>query len=426
MGLTSSSPAIQQPHGLQDQNTRSSQYASDYSESTRVDLKEDVDALIHRTAPRQFLDLQVLKAFGTMTVPGDEHTHTEAPWARVPATVVTGASAQSAGTNTQVQTQNIVITEADTQRFRPDRMVVYPDGTIGVVTAINDSTNTITVTSQYGQGLPLIATGEFLTDGGVQGADGQDRVAMLDKLTTLVFESFLEKVGPRTIKWDEIALQKAQNLAQTNYLQEEKRTVEEQLMTDFAQRVWLMKGGKYLLSANNEVGKHMHGIIPTMNERGSAFLTATSATVWDVLTEAVFNTNHTAKGGERLVFGTPRALHYLNLKEKGDLVRYAPNDKVRDLDLSAYKFGSHTLVPVEVQLWQDAGTFPELYRDRLVVIDPGNIKLLQMKGIPMTWRHTMGNRHQGHIFDYILMLYQAFGGVKLTNAPAHFAVDVSF
>ena len=426
MGLTSSSPAIQQPHGLQDQNTRSSQYASDYSELTSVHIREDVDALIHRTAPRQFLDLQVLKAFGSQTVPGDEHTHTEAPWARVPATVVTGASVQSAGTNTQVQTQNIVVTEADTTRFRPGRTVVYPDGTIGIVTAINDGTNTITVTSQYGQGLPLIATGEFLTDGGVQGADGQDRFAMFDKLTTLTFESFLEKIGPRAIKWDEIALKKMQNLNQTNYLQEEKRTVEEQLLTDVAQRLWLMKGGKYTLSTNNEVGKHMHGIIPTMSERGSAFLTATSATVWNVLTEAVFNTNHTAKGGERLIFGTPRALHYLNLKEKGDMVRYAPNDKVRDLDLSAYKFGSHTLVPVEVQLWQDAGTFPELYRDRLVVIDPGNIKLLQMQNVPMTSRLTMGDRSQGHIYDYIVMLYQAFCGVKLMNAPAHFAVDVSF
>lgn len=428
MALQAVTPAIQSPNGLQDQNTRSSLYAATYSDGTSFHIREAVESTIHRTAPEQFMDLQVLKRFGTMSVPGDEWEHSESPWARNPCTVVTGAVATAVPAATTTVTQDLVVSEASTQYFRESRTLIYPDGSIGVVKAINDSTNTITVESQFGVGLPAVADGAILTDGGVAGADGTDTFYQHQKLTTVQFSSLLEKIGPRTLKWDEIALQKRKNLGQTNFLQEEMRTNDEQMLVDHAQHVWLMKGGKYRLPGGEEA-KHMNGIIPTLADRGTPFVTATSATAWDVMTEAVFATDHTASGGVRFAFGTPRNLHYLNVQEKGELVRYTADSRVRDLDLSAWKFSSHTLVLVPVQLWQDVGTFPAIYRDRVAILDLNQIKMLSMQGIPLMRRFTTMSRlnnDPGSIYDYIITAVQVFGGVQVKNGPAHIVMDISW
>lgn len=423
---TNAADALQNtPDGLRSVNALGSEFAQTFSQAQSGHYQWRVEYDITDDSPKRYMDLAVLKNFNTEGNDGDEINWMEKPWARVPAEVTAAALAVAPGPG--FVDQDVVTNAAALQVFKVDRGVVYPDGTFGTVIAVNTGTNTLTIQSQTGEGLPALADGDFLTDAGVAGVDGLWRLQMTQRSEYINITNYIEMIGSRSLRYDRKELIKAQRLAQTNKLAMDQKDCTDQLMVDISAKIWLGKKGQMGLS-DGSTGKNTAGIIDQMQTGGSAFLTATSATAWDVLTDAVFATDHTAEGTTRFIFGTPRAIHNLNITSgKQTLVRYEPNDMIRNLDLKSYVFEGRNFVLVEVPLWQDIGTFPAIYQNRLVVMEPNLVNLVLENGIPMVEEWNLLSKMdtpKGSIYDSMVRGWRGNIGVKVRNRPAHFVMDI--
>lgn len=429
MPITTTGPgAIQNtPDGLKSVNPLGSEYAQQYGQNQSGHYKSAVASDIIDDSPRRFLDLQVMKSqFGVVDATGFDEDHwMEHLWARSPATV-TAAAAVVNPVGVTVVTQNVVVTAASLNVFKVDRMVVYPQGTIGTVTAVNTGTSTLTISSQYGQGLEALAVGDYLQDGGVAGADGLERLQMTQRSEFIDIVNYVEILGSRNLTYNEYELAKIKRTGQTNKMEFDQRDAEQGLLTDQAIKIWLGRKGQSQMS-NTEIFKNTGGITYQLQTGGAPFTTATTGNIWDELTASVYATDFCAAGLDRFVFGSPKAISALNLSSgKPELIRYKPDDMTRNLDLNAYVFGNRRIIPVEVPLFADPGSFPSLYQNRLFLLDPGNIKLVQMPGMPMTKQENYGpGTTLGVTYKSLRREFGGTAGVRVTNRPAHAVIDLA-
>lgn len=428
--ITNSATAIQNtPDGLASVNALGSEYAQQYSQAQSPHYALQVQYEIIDNSPRRYLDLQVMRNWGSEGNPGDEFMWNEHLWARSPAVVNADAAAVPA-VGVTVVTQDVVVTASSLNVFKVDRGVVYPDGTIGVVTAVDTGTNTLTISSQYGEGLPAVTSGETLSDAGVIGADGLQRIQMTQRSQYIQIVNYIEKLGGRQVKYDFMELTKVKNTGQTNKMESDQRDAEQGLLTDIACKVWLGRKGQMQMSAG-EILKNTGGISYQLETGGSPFVTATTGNVWDVLTQTVFATDYCAAGTTRFLFGAPQTINALNLASgKPQLVRYTPESKMRDLDLNAYVFNQRQIVPVEVPLFNDPGSFPAIYRNRLFLLDPSHIKMQNMTGVPVTRNYNWGvgqtnNGPLGVTYESIIRGWDGTVGMKVENRPAHAVIDIA-
>jgi hypothetical protein len=154
------------------------------------------------------------------------------------------------------------------------------------------------------------------------------------------------------------------------------------------------------------------------------------STAWDYLTTGLFQTNFGPVNNRRVVFGTPEMLHALNVKEKGELIRYSTGDRVFDLDFEEWRIGGQVLTLVPTQIWNDVASFPESYARRLVVLQESSVKLATMRGVPMLDQTVKVSQSRNNvdpiaIYDFERYLVEGFVGVKVQNAAGNFVIDVA-
>jgi hypothetical protein len=287
----------------------------------------------------------------------------------------------------------------------------------------------INVRSQTSQPLPPAASGSSLTNGMTFGADGQSTFTQPTRLQTVQRTNLIEAIGPEQKLWNHKERIKWKNQSQTNFIERDMQTMLTQLKVSLCQRIWIGKYGESI-GLQGAIGKNTEGIVPAIQNNGGATLNSTMSTVWDDITTGIFATNFGPVSNERVVFGTPEMLHAINVKQKGELVRYEAGDTSSSMDFETWRFGGQTLTLVPTQIWNDPASFPPEYSKRLVVLQKQNVSLATMRGVPMLQQEVKVSQSRSNItpfeiYDFERYTVEGMVGTELKNAAQNFIVDVA-
>lgn len=422
------------PYGLANTNAPGSPYAAAFNRGVTNHLFLPVDPIIFDAQPQQFLDLQYLMAFATKEMPGDEIIWQEDVWSRSPIAVraIFNGVAASAG----VSVPGTIPITAATLPYVFIGQQLYYTGTDGVytqcvVTAVTSTggAETITVSSQVGQALAPLATGDLVTNGMTLGSDGQSTFTNPTRLQTVERTNLIEVLGPEQKLWNHLERMKWKNQSQTNFIERDMKAMLTQLKVSLCQRIWIGKYGENT-TLGGAIAKNTEGIVPAIVNNGGAVLSSTMSTVWDDMTTGIFATNFGPISNERVIFGTPEMLYALNMKQKAEFVRYSSGDKVFDLDFEEWRIGGQKITLVPTQIWNDLASFPEEYQRRLVVLQKQNVSLCTMRGVPMLQQDVKISQSRSNItpfeiYDFERYTVQGMVGTETKNAAANFLIDVA-
>ena len=428
------------PYGLPNTNAPGSPYALAFNRGTTNHLALPVDPIIFNAQPQQFLDLQYLMAFNSQEEAGDESIWHEDVWSRSP--IITRTTFAGVALSAGVSVPGTINVTAATLPFVYPGQQIYYRGTDGVaasatVTSVTSTpgAEAIVVSSQVGRPLPPITVvGAAITNGMTFGSDGQTTWAQPTRLQTIQRTNLIEKIGPEQKLWNELERKKWKNLSQTNFMTRDMQNLLTQLKVSISQRIWFGLYGENTTPISGQggtagIGKNTEGIVTAIQNNGGTTLNSTMSTVWDDVTDGIFATNFGPNTNERVVFGTPEMLHSINVKEKGQYVRYAANDTTNSLDFENWRFAGQTLTLVPCQIWNDPASFPPEYRRRLVVLQKNNVHLTTMRGVPMIEQKIKTTQTRNDtpmaIYDFERYTVQGMVGTKTQNASGHFIVDVA-
>ena len=129
--------------------------------------------------------------------------------------------------------------------------------------------------------------------------------------------------------------------------------------------------------------------------------------------------------GVRFVLGTPAALYAIDKLWKEPGIRYAPNDRIADLNLTQYNIGDMKFVKVPIQVFQEASMFPIAWANRIIVLDMDSIQPVCMRGyLPIEMGET-ADQQQGAREDYKEWWMQACLSLMFNNPLGSFYMDLS-
>lgn len=405
-------------------NPIGSEYAAQYNRDTTLHLQRAIFENIVDDIPAQFGMFKILFQKQPEYVADDVFTWTERLWPRP----TLRATAGVAGGATQVitlATNNVAVVN-DT--------IVYPDNTHGIITAVNNALNTITVATYNGAAnLPAVVANDVFIIESASIADGMDSFVHFDRMTTINYTNYIGR-GQRNKRWTTMTAQKYKNNGTTNYFEKDAREMMELAMQDmFATFINGQKGEKNItvpagtgLTAGTFVAKSSWGIFPFMQQNGAMHATSSPATLEADFKQLAFNSNYKNVNAPRFILGTDRALHAMSTFMK-DPIRYTPSDKAYDMDLDVYKIGTMRFIPMVIPLFEARSfMFPAAFENRLLVLDLDSIMPICMQGFePMMVRNT-GNLHKskGGYNDYIDYFIEYMVSMKMENVDGNFWIDL--
>lgn len=405
-------------------NALGSDYAANSAYSaTETDLiRRALQEAIIDTAPAKYNILKLLFEQPMETVPSDEYYWREQPFGRTPLDVTVGALAQAAVPG-GVVTQTVTIAAASIPFVSLDMIVCYPDGTKGIVTALNTSTGVMTITSNTSVGLPAIANTDALVPMSTFRADSQNGFSTYQRLVTVERYNYIQRFL-RARQWGRVELLKFQNLGTTDYLEKDIQEVIKQLRYDLFACFINGTRGEFATAAGIP-GKAMGGIFPIMQAAGAGSATTTVAGLQAAFEALAFATDYKSENGRRFIIAPPRLINELNKIYKQQLVRYTPSDRIADLNLDSFKFGGLEFVNVPTMLLQEPSLFPVSFANKIFVIDLDMVKPVVMQGLPAVEQGgtlMMGpNGTREEFKDYWA---GANLGLKFFNPVGSFTIDV--
>lgn len=344
-------------------------YSGQYGYEETLHLQREIKNTIVDSIPQQFGILKILFDKPTEYRNNDEHTWTEELHARPILRATDSPVAASP--------QTITLTAGGTSHVVANDIIVYPDNTHGIISAVNTATNTIQVTSYTGAGnLPAVTAGdEFIIESAAI-ADGMNTFIHFDRLTTITYTNYISR-GQRNKKWTTDTAIKYKHSGTTDYYERDLRQMMKLAMQDMLASFMNGQKGEVTVTppgAAGFKGKMNWGVFPFMQQNGAMHAVSSPATIESDFTTLAFATDHQAEGATRFILGTAKALHALSKSWK-DPVRYAPNDTVSSLDLQQYKVGACNFVPIVVTHFEKrAAMFPASFENRLIVLDLDKIK----------------------------------------------------
>lgn len=373
--------ASNSPFGNSNQNPLSSQYGQDsgYSPDESILLERAIKKVIFDAAPKQYNALKLLFEKSAVDMNNDEFEYLEYTFGRSPISATAGVGAQAASAGNSV-TQTIPISAASVNRVSPDLIIVYPDNTKAVITSVGPG-NQIIVESLTSVGLPAITNGDVFSIQSTIAADAQDYFSNYERVETVTRYNYIQ-LFTRARRWGKIEMQKHKNSGTTNYLDIDKEQQIKQLRIDMFNSFFNGNRGEFRIT-NQIPAKSMGGIYPSMVTAGSANSNPTVAGLITAFEALAFQTNYKAEGGVRFVYGTDEILHELKKAHKLPGLRYAPNDRVADLNLTKIEFGTMEFVLVPCELFKETSCFPAAWNRRMLVLDQETISPVKMRGLPM-------------------------------------------
>lgn len=386
------------PFGNRNLNPQGANYPSDsaYNPVETNLIQKEIKRVIFDAAPAQFNALKLLFDKPAIEKNLDEFEYLEKTFGRSPLTAA-ALAAPVVAVPGAVVTQTVTLTAGSISRVSRDVIVIYEDGTHGVVSNIVG--NNITISSLVGQGLPAVAQGDIFAIQSTIESDGMDYFSHYDRLETITRYNYIQ-LFLRAKRWTRLEMQKFINAGTTDYMQNDKQEKLKQLRIDLFNSFFNGVRGEYTFS-NGYTGKAMGGIYPSMLQAGSAFANPTAAGFKSAFESLAFQTNYKAEGATRFVYGTHEMLNLFSETYKQPGLRYQPNDSTINLDLKRLEIGGSNYVLVPCELFRERSCFEADWARRILVLDQDTIRPVKMKGIPMIEMGQTDDRSKGSYRDYV-------------------------
>lgn len=398
----------------QNVNAIGSGYANEFGHNVTNLVQRLTNKMIFDAAPKQFFDLKLLNMNGVKEVNSDEWFYQEMGYQREPLTTTANASAVSFPT-----TQTLTLTTVD--YVSTNMLVVYPNGTKGIVVGVDTSLSQITVRPYSGESLPAVTAGDILANLSTVDHDGSEGFAQYFRASTIERTQYIQLYN-MAIRYSEVELHKLRKAGTTNnFLSMEQEAMFMQHRIGMSNSFWIGKKGE-VITANGTPAKTTGGVHTAMVEAGSPYATATQSTLVDAFEDVVFSSEYGAYGDVRFAYMTPRIQRLLSKSYKEELTRYAPNDDIAMLNLKEVNVGSSRIVLVPFKRFEDRASFPESFENKIVILDHKNIKRCQLwgerSGNTLALKDGIAKRHADIWVDSNM-------GVEFNNPLACAHVDVT-
>lgn len=412
------------PYGNIAANPQASNYgtASGFSATETILIAKAVREAIFDAAPEQYMALRLVFEKDFEEVNLDEFEYLEKTFGRtaLEANAIVAAQAAVPGA---IQTQTLTLTAATATKIGIDKIVIYPDGTKATITAVLSAT-TFTVKSQTGVGLPAIAVGDIFSIQSTLVADGANYFADYERTQTITRYNYIQ-MFLRARRWTRMELLKYQNAGTTNYLDIDRKDKIDQLRVDLFNSFFNGTRGEFQLSSGAPA-KSMGGIYPTMVAAGSMTANPTIAGLRTAFETLAFKTNFKKEGGTRMIYATDEMLYELSKIFKDPGTRYAPSDKIADLNLTEYRMGTMKFVPVPCELFKEQSCFPKEWARKILVLDQETISPVKMKGLPSMFSGTtLDKGANGTREDFKDWYTEANLSLRFNNPLGSFYIDVA-
>ena len=396
------------------QNPMMSPYSQAYGLPETDLLKKAIAHDIYDSIPAQFALMTLLLDRGIEYYADDVFTYMERTWNRVALTVgAAGANAAALQVIPMTNTAGVGI----------NAVVVYPDGTHGMVNTVTTNTS-ITVQIQTNGGtLPAVVGGDYLTVESYIKADGMNYFVGYDRLQVVERYNYMQ-MFQRSKRWTRLEMQKYRNSGTTDYMEKDMALQIEEIYQDAFATYLNGSIGEYTFTAPGGAGvyrgKTANGIVQTLLQGGVQTCTSDPTTITSDFQTLAENTNYKNVNEPRFVIGTNKMLSKLDAILK-DPIRYETSDRVNDLGLSEYKFGEMKFVKITCELLRaNSYMFPASFENMILILDLNAIKPTCMTGYePFEFYTTKENLSDGGHQDFSEWVIQGMISTQINNIDGH-------
>jgi hypothetical protein len=414
-------PAVVQSPAGWELNAIGSEYASDYSYDETSLIRREIAREIFDATPKKYAMLRLLFDKPVKYVDSDVFTYMEKTFGRVAlkSAAIVGSSADQTVTLTAGGGNNVTI----------NKILVYPDNSKGIIYEVTDSTHIKVKPFTGAANLPAIATDDYFSIQAGLIADGMNFLTHYDRMSKIERYNFVQLMH-RDKRWTRKEITKFANLSTTNYFALDKKEQLDLLLQDMFVSLWNGTRGEADVTIPGGVlaykGMTMGGIFPSMVAAGSANASGVSpATLQGVFESLAFETDYKTEGSTRFIFAQNALLYELSKTWKETGLRYAPNDRIGDLNLYEYKIGDMSFVPVATELFKEVSCFPVTWQHRMVVLDLDTISPVCMKGYqPIEMGQTL-NKQKGTLNDFTEWWIQGMLSLQFNNPLSSFYIDTT-
>jgi hypothetical protein len=304
---------------------------------------------------------------------------------------------------------------------------MFPDGSHGIVTAVNTGTGDITVNSYSNLSLPALAPGELLANRGPATADGVSDVLTTQRFQIAQFSNIIEDLGPVAVRFDLKEMKQWERMGTTDYVTKQMQAAYDRFLVGLQQTVWMSKYGTATLT-NGQTATATSGILEQQSAAGVPNQPCTAATFVDVMRQTIFDT--ALQGStERVIFATRRILNLIGTNQKAEKIRYRPEDERWNLDVYEYEFYGHKLILVPMDQWEDTGSYGNIMRNQVVMLNKPDLSLRYFDGFPMiSQKYELLNRESnpGNLFNFKLVYWVGNVAPQLKRAAytGRFTVNI--
>lgn len=401
-------------------------YADTYNQGYEVPfLERMVYSTIFDASDQQFSDLKFLEMGGMPELcKSDEFEFYEMGESRTAITI----TANTAGGTIQT------LTVSDSDVVSVDYQVLYPNGTIGVVYEItNGTTIKVKQMTAPAPALPAVVANDTLALLSNVSADGLNYISTYFRQDTVRRTNYCQ-IFSRATRFSRAEQYKFQNNSYLpGYYQEQLDRNLLELRKDVGNLFWNGQKGQVQLASTGAsivstdgVAKTTGGVYPAMTNAGSFVQNTTLANFVNMFEQMVTETEYGPYGATRPLFLTPSLATLLSKEYKGNLLRYSPNDRVADMELSQVNLGSSKVVFAPMKRFSDNSCFPQSFANAAFLMDMKNIRPVYFGAYPFNSGKTL-TRLQGdsNLQNWEVNWLEGSIGFKINNPLAMGAIFVS-
>lgn len=386
-------------------NPLGSQYAADFSHPEEQLLRRVIREEIYEADPSQFMDLALFNQLSRESRDSDEIFWDERTTLGDPIV----ASGTAAGV-TAPTTQTFDVSSFDNVSINV--IIAYPNNKKGVITAYDETAGTITVAPMTGDTLPAVAVGDKFAHISSIESNRQDGFDVYYKDEYVLKHNYIQSLA-YAIEFTEKEMYKWQKSGRiANYVEKRREGMMRFFRTRLSNILW--NGTKGEMTVNGQKEKTTGGIFPTLVEEGAPNTSTAATNIRPAFEDIATSLNKGAYGSTKLAFMSPKHHLALSKEYKDDKIRYtANNDMITSLCLDMVKLGDVDVVMIPYSRFKDENSFPESFQDRIIFVDPANIKLNEMWG---ERQGTTLDRKQGIAKNYSAMWIETQLGVEMHDA----------
>lgn len=302
-----------------------------------------------------------------------------------------------------------------------DMELAWDNGAVGVVTAVNPSGNTVTISGIRGAVLPTIVSGTSFAFMAPGTSFTRKNINFNYRMKPTMLKNYISiMAGVVQYNWDELQKVGDGSLnAIANFLGTEFDNFLLHMKISQRNTIWQSTRGEYILDGNNYT-KTTGGIRWFMQNYGSTTANPTRGNFADTVQTLCRLTQYKENGARKYLFASPDLIEvfmetYKSTNPIGN-VRYAPNDMIANLNLTQVDYLTSTVIPVSVQAFVDQTSFSRDFGNMFFLIDAEYVETVDRAGFNKT--NDLDMSQFSHSMSVERMI-QTSTGVKMSIPQAH-------